>query len=187
MNKRFAIFTFGTAILVVAACSSTAAAPAEPTAAQTEAPAVVVATPAVVVATPVPPTATPEATASPAPAPGTVDAPRAIKVTMDNFSFEPAAVTVGAGETIRFIVSNPTTIPHEFVLGDAEEQEHHHMEMAEGMSDDHMMDEPNELELEAGETGELVWTFDEAGEQMMGCHIEGHWEAGMLGNISVGS
>lgn len=119
---------------------------------------------------------------------GTVDAPREIDVMMSNFAFEPASLDVKVGETIRFVITNPTTIPHEFVLGDAAEQEHHAMEMAGGMSDEHdMAAEPNELEVKPGETGELVWTFDEAGEQLMGCHVAGHWESGMVGQINVGS
>jgi uncharacterized cupredoxin-like copper-binding protein len=118
---------------------------------------------------------------------GTEAAPREIDLTMDNFLFDPGSITVHQGETIRFVVTNPTTIRHELVLGDAEEQEHHAMEMDEMSSEGsgHMMAEPNELEVEAGTSGELVWTFDAAGEFLMGCHVAGHWEAGMRGAIEV--
>ncbi|MEO5918651.1 MAG: multicopper oxidase domain-containing protein, partial [Candidatus Limnocylindrales bacterium] len=77
--------------------------------------------------------------------------------------------------------------------GDAAEQEHHALDMAAGM-DTHAMEtmapgmpmaEPNELEVGPGETAELAWTFDEAGEQFMACHIAGHLEAGMQSAIEV--
>ncbi len=138
--------------------------------------------------------ATPEPTAVPE-ALGTTDAPRVVTVTMGNFFFEPASTTVRAGETIRFVLGNPTTIPHEMVLGDAAEQEHHAQEMAAGMDQPAMgsmapgmpIAEPNEVEVQPGETAELVWTFDQAGEQFMACHIAGHREAGMESAIEVAS
>jgi len=176
-------------VLALAACSPAAAQPSwtfgpGATPPPTEAPAAeaVAAEP-----TPEPATPTPAPTEPPL---GTEEAPREIDVTMGNFLFDPASVTVHQGETIRFVVSNPTTITHELVLGDAEEQEHHAEEMAEMQemaSDghDHMAAEPNELEVEAGTTGAIVWTFDTAGEFLMGCHVPGHWEAGMKGAIEV--
>jgi uncharacterized cupredoxin-like copper-binding protein len=54
---------------------------------------------------------------------------------------------------------------HEFVIGDAEVQEEHEVEMQE-MSDSGMPmgDEPNALVLEAGETKSITWHFTVAGE-----------------------
>lgn len=192
--------TLGAAlILALAACTPAAAQPTWtfPPAgspvdeAEAEAETAAPATPAPPIETPAPPSAAPEPVASPAVVPGTADAPRVIDVTMGNFFFEPGAISVQAGETIRFVAHNPTTIMHELVIGDAEEQEHHAMEMAEAMAhadgDDHMMAEPNELEVEPGETSELVWTFDEPGEFLLGCHVAGHWEAGMQGAVTVES
>jgi uncharacterized cupredoxin-like copper-binding protein len=39
--------------------------------------------------------------------------------------------------------------------------------------------------LEPGETAEVIATFDEAGDLMIGCHVPGHWEAGMRGTVVV--
>jgi len=185
MKRLFILAVAAVFGLGVAACAPAGAAPTwtfspaassaavvEPTVAPPE--PTVAATP-----TPVPPTAPP--------ALGTVDAPRVIEVTMGNFFYEPGAFTVQLGETIRFVVHNPTTIAHELVLGTAEEQEHHAMEMMDGMDHHDMGDEPNEIEVEAGEDAELVWTFDEAGEILMGCHVAGHWEGGMQATITVTS
>ena len=181
--KRPILVTLGVAAaLAMAACTSGGAGPS-PTPLPT--PTAVPAT-----ATPVPATATPAPTPSPTPMTlGTEDAPRVIEVSMGNFFYEPETLTVHLGETIRFVIENPTTIEHEVVIGTAEEQEHHAMEMAEGTDghdEEHSMgDEPNEVEVEPGETVELVWTFDELGEILMGCHVTGHYEAGMVGTIEV--
>jgi len=197
MNRsRLAALGAGTALLL-AACSSAGTSPgwtyppvalSEPSATPTAVPATPTAAPATPTAVPATPTPEPP---TPEPVLGTKDSPRVIEVTMGNFFFEPGAIAVHEGETIRFVVANPTTIMHELVVGDAEEQEHHAMEMAAAAAHDdghdHMMAEPNELEVEPGATAELVWTFDHAGEFLLGCHVEGHWEAGMQGAIAVES
>jgi len=180
MKRPFLISLGVAAALALAACSSGGG--ASPT--WTFPPGSPTAVPAT--ATPIP--ATPTAAPTPSPTPltlGTEDAPRVIEVTMGNFFYEPESVTVHVGETIRFVVQNPTTIEHELVLGTAEEQEHHAMEMAEGMAGHDMADEPNEVEVEPGDSVDLVWTFDEPGEILMGCHVAGHWEAGMQATIEV--
>ena len=41
------------------------------------------------------------------------------------------------------------------------------------------------LVLDAGQSGELMVTFDDVGEFIIGCHIPGHWEAGMRATIAV--
>ncbi|MEA2026476.1 MAG: plastocyanin/azurin family copper-binding protein [Chloroflexota bacterium] len=41
------------------------------------------------------------------------------------------------------------------------------------------------MSLEPGVSVEVVATFDEAGEMLIGCHVPGHWEAGMRGTITV--
>ena len=116
-------------------------------------------------------------------APGTSDAPRTIEIAMtDQLRFDPDRVTVADGETIRFVVTNPTAIDHEFVIGDEHEQAEHGDEMmANGM----MHDEANAIAVAPGETEELVYTFTEAGDFLMGCHVDGHYEVGMVGHIVV--
>jgi uncharacterized cupredoxin-like copper-binding protein len=115
--------------------------------------------------------------------PGTSDAPRTIEVTMtDELRFDPEQITVSAGETIRFVVENPTTLEHEFVIGDEHEQEEHAAEM---MGDGMMHDESNAVAVGPGQTEELIYTFDEPGELLIGCHVDRHYEAGMRGTIVV--
>lgn len=115
---------------------------------------------------------------------GTSDSPRAVEVSMtDALRFDPDEITVQAGETIRFVVSNPTPLDHDFVIGDEHEQEHHAAEMA--ADGDMMHDEDNAMTVAAGETQELIYTFDEAGDLLIGCHVQGHYEAGMIAEIHV--
>ncbi len=129
---------------------------------------------------------------APAGEPGTLEAPRDITVTMtDNLRFDPGTVVVGEGETIRFLLDNPTAAPHDFLIGDLEEQVHHHEEMAAGggHDDDVEVEDvgglPPAVTLQPGESMEVIATFDEAGDLMIGCHVPGHWEAGMRGDITV--
>ena len=108
------------------------------------------------------------------------DADRTIEVqTTENLKFEPASMEVTAGETITFVVTNDTTTAHEFVLGDEAYQDSH------GDAMDDMEHEGNAVTLDPGATGEVTWTFSEAGEVIYACHVAGHYASGMKGTISV--
>jgi uncharacterized cupredoxin-like copper-binding protein len=115
--------------------------------------------------------------------PGTSEAPRTIEMTMnDQLRFVPDRTTVAVGETIRFVVTNSGVLEHEFVIGDEHEQEEHAAEMMDGGM---MHDEANAMSVPAGETRELVFTFHEPGELLIGCHVDGHYDAGMVARIIV--
>jgi uncharacterized cupredoxin-like copper-binding protein len=48
--------------------------------------------------------------------------------------------------------------------------------------------EERESEIEdiaPGQTAELEWTFTKAGRYQFACHIEGHYEAGMVVEVEV--
>ena len=102
---------------------------------------------------------------------------------LDDLSFDPADLAVDSGETIRFVVTNEGDAPHEFVIGDAAYQEEHGeaMEHAGG----HSAVSGNAIALEPGEVSEIVWTFSEPGEVLYACHVEGHYEGGMVGTVTV--
>jgi len=89
---------------------------------------------------------------------------------------------VGAGETVRFVVANTGETDHEFLVGDMEMQEMAEEQAMEGMHGH--AEAMASLALEPGETAETVVTFDEAGELFYACHIEGHYEGGMVGTIT---
>ena len=109
---------------------------------------------------------------------------RTIKVTaLDAMRFDPASITVKAGETVRFIVTNTGKIDHEFALGDAESQREHAemMKKMPGMKHE----EANAVSIPPGQTKEVVWQFAKPGKVEMACHLPGHYEAGMKGDIVV--
>lgn len=119
---------------------------------------------------------------------------RTIEVEMSEFAYSPSDLTVQAGETVRFVFTNSGAAPHEAILGSMHVQEEHEAEMAEGgMADDHdegMEDDGHEgeipsISLDAGESGEIIHTFTAAEELMLGCHIPGHWDAGMQATVNV--
>lgn len=103
--------------------------------------------------------------------------------TLDAMRFEPASVAVERGDTILFVVTNDGRLPHEFTIGDDAEQERHAREMAEMGTMPH--DHPFSVWLEPGETKEVAWEFGVAGEFSYACHVAGHYEAGMVGSITV--
>ena len=114
------------------------------------------------------------------------DASRVIEISAeDDFTFDPASVTITEGETVTFRVTNVGAIPHDFVLGDAQMQDEHEAEMAEMSDDMAMHDEPNAFVLEPGETKEMTWHMTEGGEILFGCHQPGHYQAGMKGTVTI--
>ena len=107
----------------------------------------------------------------------------------DDFTFSPSEITVSAGETITFRITNTGNLPHDFTLGDQETQDAHEAEMVEMMESGEMMmhDDANAVVLAAGETKELTWHFTESGTVLIGCHQTGHYAAGMKGAVTVES
>ena len=118
--------------------------------------------------------------------PGNVDmADRTIRVSMfDTSSFQPAEISVEMGETIAFEVTNEGELPHEFVLGDQALHEQHEAEMTD-MGDVVPPDEPFAVSVQPGEAKTLAWTFSRMGTFEYACHVAGHYDAGMVGPISV--
>tara|TARA_R110002049_G_scaffold118604_1_gene272623 strand:+ start:7 stop:546 length:540 start_codon:yes stop_codon:yes gene_type:complete len=109
---------------------------------------------------------------------------RTIPVEMnDNMRFTPANVTVKAGETVRFFIVNKGKIPHEMVIGTAEEIDEHAdmMKKMPGMAHK----EANQITLAPGQRGALVWQFAKTGTVTYACLVPGHKEAGMVGTIDV--
>lgn len=116
--------------------------------------------------------------------PGKVD--RVVPIAMKDASFEPNSLDVKLNETIRFVITNTSTVDHEFILGDVAAEIAHRKEMT-AMSDkgQEMHDDPNGIGVKAGKTRELIWKFTRAGNFEFDCDIPGHFESGMAGAIHV--
>lgn len=114
-----------------------------------------------------------------------------VRVVMnDRFRYRPNAIMVRAGRRVTFAVTNAGKIPHEFTLGDrATQLDHEHqmqlMPAMGGHVHTHGAAGGGTLTVPPGETRRLTWTFDEPGLVLYGCHVLGHWAAGMKGTIVV--
>jgi uncharacterized cupredoxin-like copper-binding protein len=109
---------------------------------------------------------------------------RTVELTMtDQMRFEPAAVLVKQGETIRFVVHNKGEMKHELVLGTDADLKQHAAMMQKFPEMEH--DDPHAITVEPGKTGELVWQFTRPGNLRFGCLVPGHYEAGMVGRLTV--
>lgn len=110
-------------------------------------------------------------------------ASRTVMIEASELKFAPATLTAKVGETIQFKITNSGKLDHEFMIGDVREQVEHDKEMASmpGMA----MDDPNGVSVAPGKTATLIWTFTKAGQLQYGCHVPGHYQAGMVGQLTV--
>ena len=111
-------------------------------------------------------------------------AKRTIALTMsDAMRFTPDRIAVRQGETVRIVVRNEGRLLHEFVLGTKHELDEHAALMAKFPGMEH--DEPYMAHVPPGKTGEIVWNFNRAGSFDFACLIAGHYQAGIVGKVSV--
>ena len=102
---------------------------------------------------------------------------------LDTLRFDPSTLTVTRGDTLKFVIKNNGATPHEFVIGTKRENEAHAALMVKFPRMEH--DEPYMAHVAAGKTGEIIWTFNKSGEFDFACLIAGHYQAGMVGKITV--
>ena len=114
-----------------------------------------------------------------------------VRVVMnDRFRYRPDAIMVWAGRRVTFAVTNTGKLAHEFTLGDRATQLDHERQMQlmpamGGHVHTHGSAGGGTLTVPPGQTRRLTWTFDEPGLVLYGCHVLGHWAAGMKGTIVV--
>jgi uncharacterized cupredoxin-like copper-binding protein len=133
------------------------------------------------------------------------EAKRTITITMTDNRYTPENITVKKGETIRFVVINKGSFVHEFNIGTANMHKAHQkemmmmvehgvlepdkinharmkMDMGGGKTMEH--NDPNSALVEPGKSAEIIWKFDKAGKLEFACNVPGHYESGMVGNIT---
>ena len=109
---------------------------------------------------------------------------RTVALTMsDAMRFTPDKIVVKQGETIKIVVKNDGKQLHEFVIGTKKELEEHAALMVKFPNMEH--DEPYMAHVTASTAGEIIWNFNTAGEFDFACLVAGHYQAGMVGTISV--
>jgi len=111
-------------------------------------------------------------------------ATRTVTLTMDDtMRFSPNKLSFKQGETVRFVIQNKGKLLHEMVIGTRKELDEHAAMMVKFPKMAH--DEPYMAHVNAGKSGGLVWTFNRPGDFEFACLIAGHYQAGMVGTISV--
>jgi uncharacterized cupredoxin-like copper-binding protein len=109
---------------------------------------------------------------------------RHIEVGMtDNMRFTPERIAIKQDETVRFVIRNRGKVMHEFVIGTKAENAKHAELMVKFPDMEH--DAPYMAHVAPGKTGRIVWTFNRVGEFEFACLIAGHFQAGMVGRVSV--
>jgi len=111
-------------------------------------------------------------------------ATRTVQVSMsDQMRFTPDHIEVRQGKTVKFVVRNNGKLMHEFVIGTQAELDKHAALMLRFPDMEH--DEPYMAHVGPGKTGQIIWTFNRAGDFDFACLIAGHYQAGMVGKIRV--
>jgi uncharacterized cupredoxin-like copper-binding protein len=109
---------------------------------------------------------------------------RTVNVSMsDAMRFSPDRINVKQGETLKLVCKNEGKVMHEFVIGTKKELDEHAAMMMKFPGMEH--DEPYMTHVPPGKTGQIVWTFNRAGDFECACLIAGHYQAGMIGKIKV--
>ena len=113
---------------------------------------------------------------------------RAVKRTItlamtDNMRFTPDKIEVNESDTIKLVMQNTGKVMHEMVIGTKKELEEHAALMVKFPGMEH--DEPYMAHIAPGKTGTIIWTFNRAGDFDFACLIAGHYQAGMVGKITV--
>ena len=101
----------------------------------------------------------------------------------DNMRFTPDKLEVKQGETVKFVFKNSGAVTHEFVLGTRKELDEHAALMVKFPTMEH--NEPYMTHVAPGKTGEVIWTFNRPGDFDFACLIAGHYQAGMVGKVTV--
>lgn len=130
---------------------------------------------------------------------------RTIHVSIFDNSFELEAISVQAGETVRFVVENHGSLLHEFGIGTSSMHADHQAELKvmlkHGMiAADRIVrvtmdmdmgtglmahNDLNSVLVEPAQSSEIVWTFPTGGQLEFACNLPGHYQAGMRGTFEI--
>lgn len=109
---------------------------------------------------------------------------RTIRIRMsDTMRFTPERIEIRQGETVRLVLKNEGRLLHEFVLGTKKQLDEHAALMLKFPDMEHQA--PYMAHVPAGQSGQIVWRFNRAGEFDFACLIAGHYQAGMVGKLRV--
>jgi uncharacterized cupredoxin-like copper-binding protein len=109
-----------------------------------------------------------------------------VAVTMGDFYYDPATLTILVGQTISITLVNTGALEHDFVVekidvssvSSSGDVGGHHMGGSHSDYDLH-------VSVEAGGTSVLKFTANQPGTYKIFCSVEGHEEAGMVAELIV--
>lgn len=109
---------------------------------------------------------------------------RTVEVEMtDNMRYTPASINVKQGETVLLRAKNAGLVRHELVIGTPQDLVKHYDMMKKMPGMEHA--DANMVSVAAGQSGEIVWRFTQAGMVDFACLQPGHYDAGMQGLVNV--
>lgn len=118
---------------------------------------------------------------------GASQAATEITVEAGDFAYQPASITVPAGQPVTLTLTNTGVVEHDFVVDKINVTDVEASNTGPAMH--HQMGDTPEYDLhffaKAGDTEVLKFTALEPGTYEVFCSIEGHKEAGMIGNLIV--
>ena len=106
--------------------------------------------------------------------------PVTVVVDVEHSRFIPSTLRVEVGTEVRFVVHNDDPINHELIVGAADVHARHR----NGTEAKHEP-RPGELSIGPDEHGVTTYRFDEPGVVEIACHLPGHYDHGMRGEVEV--
>jgi uncharacterized cupredoxin-like copper-binding protein len=103
-----------------------------------------------------------------------------VQLDVEHTRFRPDGLRVVEGTRVRFVVVNGDPINHELIVGGADVHARH----ADGTESEHPSI-PGEVSVGPNGTAITTFTFDEPGTFEFACHLPGHYEYGMHGDVEV--
>ncbi|MCQ3935621.1 MAG: hypothetical protein DPW18_01110 [Chloroflexi bacterium] len=113
-------------------------------------------------------------------------APTKVTVTMSEFAFEPASITVTAGQPVEITLVNEGAIEHDFAIEVIPVED---VSTEGSMSGHDESGQHSEFDVHTatgpGETSVLRFTPTQPGTYKIICSVPGHLDAGMTGELIV--
>ena len=104
---------------------------------------------------------------SSAPPAAAADGTQQVTITVGNtMSFEPATISLQAGQPVNLTLRNTGQVQHDFTLSDGVAQ-------------------PVKISASGGQTASGTFTIDQPGTYTFVCSMPGHAQAGMKGTLNV--
>ena len=103
-----------------------------------------------------------------------------VKIRITRSHFSPSRIRVRPHTTVQFVVVNRDPIGHEFIIGNAEVHARHES----GHEASHPP-VPGEVSIPPLSTGTTTFELHEPGTVEFACHLPGHFQYGMVGEVVV--